>query len=187
MNPDILLFRALNGFVGTVPLIDAVTRLLVNDFVVLTIGGITLAALWFSGGEDAQRAGFLTLIAVALTLTVVQACWLVYFRPRPFSEMDVKLLFYRPSMSSFPSLPIAMAFCFAEGARRASRRAGIFLYILGFLYGLVRVYAGVHYPLDVIAGRLIGGGMVRFVARYELLAEPFLDRVIALARRIGYA
>lgn len=187
MNPDVILFRSLNGFVGTVPILDALARVVVNDFVVLTIGGLMLVGIWFSGSECEQRAVVITLVAFALTLAVVQDIWKIYYRPRPFSELDVKLLFYRPSVSSFPSLPIAMAFCFAEGARLANRRAGIFLYVLGTLYALARTYTGVHYPLDVAAGALIGGGMVRIVARLGFIVNPFAHRVIALARRMYFA
>lgn len=192
MNPDAALFRALNGFVGTIPLIDALTRIVVNDYAVPTVMALALVGIWFSGSgaeeqQKKQRAVIITLIAFGLTLAVVKDIWNVYYRPRPFATEEARLLFYRPSVSSFPSLPIAMAFCFAAGVRLGNAQLGLELYFLATLFAIARVYAGVHYPLDVIAGALIGGGMVQVVTRLGFIANPFADRVIALARRFYFA
>ncbi len=192
MNPDVILFRALNGFVGTVPWVDTITRAIVNDYAVPTVMALALAGLWFSDSEvddqrSNQRAVVITLIAFGLTLAIVKDIWNIYYRPRPFSMEDVKLLFYRPSVSSFPSLPIAMAFCFAAGARLANRRLGAWLFILATLFATARVYAGVHYPLDVIAGVAIGAGSVHIVTRLTFLVNPLADRAITLAKRFYFA
>lgn len=192
MNPDVILFRAMNSYVGTAPWVDALTRAIVNDYAVPTIMALALVGIWFSGSETEKQqknkcAVIFTLIAFALTLAIVKDIWNIYYRPRPFSSEEVKLLFYRPSMSSFPSLPAAMAFCFAAGARLANRWLGIGLYVLAILFAIARVYAGVHYPLDVIAGAVIGAGMVQIVARLESIANPFADRAIALARRFHFS
>ncbi len=192
MNPDVILFRALNGFVGTVPWVDTITRAIVNDYAVPTVMALALAGLWFSDSEaddqrSNQRAVVITLIAFGLTLAIVKDIWNIYYRPRPFAEEDVKLLFYRPSVSSFPSLPIAMAFCFATGARLANRRLGAWLLILATLFATARVYAGVHYPLDVIAGAAIGAGTVHIVTRLTFLVNPLADRTITLAKRFYFS
>ncbi len=189
MNPDIILFRALNGFVGTIPWVDILTQAIVNDYAVLTAMALALVGVWFSGSGSPEQAGnqravILTLIAFGLALAVVKDIWNVYYRPRPFSTEDVKLLFYRPSVSSFPSLPVAMAFCFAAGARLANLQLGIGLYILATFFAVARVYAGVHYPLDVIAGAIIGIGMVRLTVRLGFAANPIADRAIAFAQRL---
>ncbi len=192
MNPDIILFRAMNSFVGTIPLVDTLTRAIVNDYAVPTIMALALVGIWFSGAETGerqtnQRTVIVTLMAFGLTLAVVKDIWNVYYRPRPFAIEDVKLLFYRPSVSSFPSLPVAMAFCFAAGTRLANRRLGIVLHILATLFAVARVYAGVHFPLDVIAGAMIGGGMVQIVTRLGFIANPIADRAITFARRLYFA
>lgn len=191
MNPDVILFRALNSFVGTVPWVDALTREIVNDYAIPTVMALALVGIWFSGLETKeqqanQRAVIFTMIAFALTLAIVKDIWNVYYRPRPFATEDVKLLFYRPSVSSFPSLPVAMAFCFAAGVRLVNRQLGIALYALATMFAIARVYAGVHFPVDVIAGTIIGGAMVQIVARLAFVTEPFADRAIALARRFNF-
>lgn len=192
MNPDVMLFHALNDFVGTVPLIDWVTRALVNDYAVPTAMSLAAVALWFAGATPDertrnQRAVIFIALALLFSNALIKDLSYLYFRPRPFATESVKLLFYRPSVSSFPSIPVAVAFCFAAGAWYANQRVGKFLVALGALYALSRVYAGVHYPSDVIAGALIGVGMVYIVVRLEFIFVPLADFAIGIARRFQFA
>jgi len=192
MNPDAWLFHVLNDFVGTVPLIDWMTRALVNDYAVPTAMSLVAVALWFAGATPEertrnQRAVIFIALALLFCNALIKDLSYVYFRPRPFATESVKLLFYRPSVSSFPSIPIEVAFSFAAGAWYANRRVSRMLFILGTLYALARVYAGVHYPSDVIAGALIGAGMVSIVVRLDFVFVPIADFAISVARRFQFA
>lgn len=192
MNPDLWLFHALNDFVGTVPLIDWLTRALVNDYAVPTAMALVAVALWFAGATpeertNNQRAVVFTAFALLFCNALIKDLSYVYFRPRPFATETVKLLFYRPSVSSFPSIPIEVAFCFAAGAWYANQRLSKWLAVLGALYALARVYAGVHFPSDVIGGALIGAGMVYVVVRLDFIFVPLADFSIGIARRFQFA
>ena len=192
MNPDAWLFHAINNFVGTVPLIDWLARAIVNDYAVPTAMSLVAVALWFAGATPAertrnQRAVIFIALAVLFCNALIKDLSYVYFRPRPFATETVKLLFYRPSVSSFPSIPVQVAFCFAAGAWYANKRVSKFLFLLGMLYALSRVYAGVHYPSDVIGGALIGAGMVYIVGRLGFVFVPLADFAIGIARRCQFA
>jgi undecaprenyl-diphosphatase len=192
LNPDVWLFHALNDFVGTVPLIDWLTRALVNDYAVPTAMSLAAVALWFAGATpnertNNQRAVIFIALALLFCNALIKDLSYVYFRPRPFATETVKLLFYRPSVSSFPSIPIEVAFCFAAGAWYANQRLSKWLIVLGTLYALSRVYAGVHYPSDVIGGALVGAGMVYIVVRLDFVFVPLADFAIRLARRFQFA
>lgn len=191
MNPDVALFHLINNLAGNWPPADWIARLLVNDFLVPTLASLAAVWLWFAGEtpEEHQRnrrtVVFLVL-AVVLAQAFIKGISLVYFRPRPFASETVKLLFYRPSVSSFPSVPIAAVFSFAMGAWYADKRVGKALAILGALYGFARVYAGVHYPLDIVGGAIIGAGASWLVARYSRLLNPLADTLINLMQRLVF-
>jgi len=192
MNPDVWLFHAINDFVGTVPLIDWLTRALVNDYAAPTTMALVAAALWFAGATPEertrnQRAVVFIALALLFCNALIKDLSYVYFRPRPFATESVKLLFYRPSVSSFPSIPIEVAFFFVAGAWYANPRVSKGLLVLAALYALARVYAGVHYPSDVIGGALIGAGMVHIVVRLGFVFVPLADVAIRLARRLQFA
>lgn len=187
MNPDVWLFHVINDWVGQVPALDWIARVLVNDFMVPTTMALAAVWLWFAGTTDEEkirnrRSVVLIALGILFANALIKDLSYVYFRPRPFAVDTVKLLFYRPSVSSFPSVPIAVAACFAAGAWYANPRAGRLLAMLGTLYGLARVYAGVHYPSDIVGGAVIGAGFVFAIQKMNFLFEPVADYAIRLAQ-----
>jgi undecaprenyl-diphosphatase len=192
MGLDVALFNLINGFAGRVPLLDQLMRLLVNDYLVPTTLCLLAAALWFSGEDKKirhsnQRAVLSIVVAVLLANLLVKLCNLVYFRPRPFSVQEVNLLFYRPSDSSLPSNAGAVGFAFAGIGWRVDRRLGAVMGVLAGLFGLARVYCGVHYPLDVVAGGVIGLLSAYLVGRSQRLLSPLMAAIVAVGRRLYLA
>lgn len=191
MNPDTALFHWINNWVGTWPVLDWTARIIVNDYVVPTLTSLAAVWTWFSGTtpeerQSNQRAVVLVLAAVVVSQALIKDLSYFYFRPRPFATETVKLLFYRPSVSSFPSVPIAGVFVFAAGFWSVNRRLGVLLCFLGTLYGLARIYAGVHYPLDILGGMGIGIGTVLAIERVRFAFNPLADGAIHLARRFRF-
>jgi undecaprenyl-diphosphatase len=96
-------------------------------------------------------------VAVAVSWTVAEGAKFLFNRARPFiSDTDIAPLIKTPSSSSFPSGHSATA---AAGALTLSAVYPSFApaFILsGTLVALSRIYLGVHYPFDVVAGLLIG-------------------------------
>jgi undecaprenyl-diphosphatase len=192
MGLDTTLFNLINGFAGRMPLVDGLMRLLVNDYLVPTTLCLLSVALWFAGGsrEDRARNQRVVLhIALALLLAnlLVKFCNLIYFRPRPFSVQPVNLLFYRPSDSSLPSNPAAVAFTFAAVAWQGHRWLGVAMGVIAGLFGFARVYCGVHYPLDLVAGALVAALSAYIVGRGQRFLEPLADAIIRAGRRLYLA
>jgi undecaprenyl-diphosphatase len=160
---DEWLFRLLNGLAGKSSA-DWLARMLVNDYVVPTALAMLLLWLWFRNAAPSGRldreAVINAVCAQFLANLAVKALNLAYFRPRPFDRLgSVTLLFYRPWDSSFPSNPATFAFAIAVAIYFGDRRLGLGAMALAAAWGLARIYCGVHYPLDVVAGAVLGGSV----------------------------
>jgi undecaprenyl-diphosphatase len=96
-------------------------------------------------------------IAIAVSWVSAEGAKFLFNRARPFiSDTEIAPLIKTPSSSSFPSGHSATA---AAGAITLSTIYPTFapaLIFAGFLVALSRIYLGVHYPFDVLAGVLIG-------------------------------
>lgn len=192
MALDIALFNLINGLAGHVPALDAFMRLLVNDYFVPTALCLLATALWFAGGTREergrnQRAVLSIIVALLLANLLVKLCNLIYFRPRPFSVQQVNLLFYRPSDSSLPSNAAAVGFTFAGVAWQRRRWLAVVMGVLAGLFAFARIYCGVHYPLDVVVGGLIGAVCSYVVGKGQRSLEPLMDAIIRVARRLYLA
>ena len=95
--------------------------------------------------------------AVAASWTVAEGAKYLFDRARPFIwDTEIAPLIKTPSSSSFPSGHSATA---AAGALTLSALYPPFapaLVLAGVLVVLSRVYLGVHFPFDVLAGVAIG-------------------------------
>jgi undecaprenyl-diphosphatase len=99
-----------------------------------------------------------TTISLILSWGVIKAAInYAFYRPRPFVAYNITPLFPHEADSSFPSGHATIFFTIATLVTLIfGRRWGMWAFIMAALIGLARVYVGVHYPLDIIAGALIG-------------------------------
>ena len=79
-------------------------------------------------------------------------------RPRPFVTFtDLQIIIPTPSEYSFPSGHTSSSFAAAAVFyRHLPKKLGLPSVILAGLIGFSRLYVGVHYPTDVIAGVIMG-------------------------------
>ena len=154
----------LNGWVGSSSLLDGVMEVLVSDYFVPVILSLALLALWFHGESNADRLRN-QLVSVAGAMSIGFSNLLIltlnsqFERDRPFVDLDVVLHFYEPTDSSFPANVAAVGFAAATSVFLCHRRLGAALYAVAVSWGVARVYAGVHYPTDILAGAAIGVAM----------------------------
>lgn len=84
--------------------------------------------------------------------------WIDRDRP-PLHDPSPEPLVQLPATHSFPSGHATVAFACATALAFAVPRLRLPLFVLAALIAFSRVYVGVHYPLDVLAGALLGVGL----------------------------
>jgi undecaprenyl-diphosphatase len=115
-----------------------------------------------------RRTLLLTALAVWAADLTAYGLKLVVDRPRPHLDPLVRL----PTDPSFPSGHAATSFAGATMLALLVPRLAPGLYALAAAIAFSRVYVGVHYPLDVVAGALLGTAIGWAGAR----ALPRLER-----------
>ena len=94
----------------------------------------------------------------------------VIFEPRPFVSLDnVNLLIVEDDPMSFPSGHTTSTFAVLSALifKYKNKLLAVILVICAILIGFSRIYVGVHYPGDIIAGAIVGILSAYFVHRYE--------------------
>ena len=100
---------------------------------------------------------FLTVAAVALADLVTLVVKRLVDRPRPFIRYaEPHVLVPIPHDKSFPSGHSATSFAAATMLSLAFPGVAPVLLVLAATVAYSRVYVGVHYPIDVIAGAVLG-------------------------------
>lgn len=116
-----------------------------------------------------RRSGVLAATVIAVAVADLSSIGLkaVFDRERPsLRYAEPEPLVKTPHDSSFPSGHAATSFAAATVLTFAFPRLGPALFLLASAVAFSRVYVGVHYPLDVVGGALLGvlvGLAIRFV------------------------
>jgi undecaprenyl-diphosphatase len=100
----------------------------------------------------------LAIVQIGVTL-VIQVLKATIARVRPYNALAGITVLKTEKDYSFPSGHSAAAFATAITLSRFFPAISISCLGIAFLIGCSRVYIGVHYPSDVIAGSLISGLM----------------------------
>ncbi|HEY3883664.1 MAG TPA: phosphatase PAP2 family protein [Vicinamibacterales bacterium] len=120
-------------------------------WIVIALG---LAAIGRLSWRDASRVVLTVVLALAISDYVLKP---IVHRSRPFiAAPSVPVVGQRPHDSSFPSGHATSSFAGAVSLARLLPQAAVLWWTLAVAIAYSRIYIGVHYPSDVVAGAALG-------------------------------
>lgn len=163
-----LLF-AINGWAGHSALLDRVMLVCARDLV-FAVFAVALA-WWLLALQRRQlRAATLFVVNLVVAFALLLVASHAFIEARPFVTWHLTQLMAHAADQSFPSdhttAASAIAFGFILFARRW--KLGMALLAAALLIGFSRVFAGVHYPGDILGGvaiAAVAAGIVYAAAR----------------------
>lgn len=163
LNQNTILFYLINNGMDN-NVLDFLMPLLTN-FGSVIAWAVACGLLFVFGGEKGKKVAILGLTALFVSNVVVFLLKFTIAEPRPFLTLpNVDLLVPENEIYSFPSGHTASSFAAAVviglsyklKLRSQSYRLIYPLLTFAVVIGFSRVYVGVHYPLDVIFGAIVG-------------------------------
>lgn len=147
-----------------------ITGLHRNDFFIyFMVPAILVAGLWF---HKFRFIKILAAMAIAIGLTDTfnyRVLKHLSNRPRPLYTEGVAVQLKVPTspvFSGFPSNHAANCFAGATILSAAFPQAGALYFTIAALVAYSRPYVGVHFPLDVIFGALVGWCIARLLLKF---------------------
>ena len=177
MNFDSYFFHLINGFSHKFWLLDWLGIFLasyINYFLILIA-----IFLLIKEKNRRQRIYFFCLAALSVILArgiITEIIRFFYYQPRPFLVLQIQPLVNHDITASFPSghatayFALALAIFYflrrvsAQGETFSGRqdkfnqKLGWWCLGMAFLIGLGRIFVGLHWPMDILVGAIIGLG-----------------------------
>lgn len=114
-----------------------------------------------------QKRGLLLLFSLAANAMVCNLLLKpLVARTRPYDLYGYDILIPPVGDGSFPSGHTSASFAAATAIYAMNKKWGVAAYAFATLMGFSRLYLGVHFPTDVLAGAAIGVLMAKVVQRF---------------------
>ena len=154
MNLDIYIFSQINNLALKYLWLDTLGIFLAKYLPWVLIGILILFLIKnFKKHCKMVSLGISAAIFARIITEIIRWIW---YRPRPFIENEVNLLLNHSPTSSFPSGHTSFFFALSTIIYFYNKKAGFFFFLASFLIVLSRVFTGIHWPSDILAGAIVG-------------------------------
>ena len=155
MNLDFLIFQSFNRVAGKMPFLDSLAIFFAQYAGYLIL--LLLLVFLLRNFKKYKKPTILSLSAAFISrFVVVELIRYLYFRPRPFVVGSVNLLIPHNPTASFPSGHASFYFALSSVIYFFNKKLGILFFIISALIGVSRIYCGLHWPLDILVGAMVG-------------------------------
>lgn len=140
--------------------------LITNEYFLYAILVVVLIYM-FKKNDQTRKLAKETIIAFLICTVLFIVLKLIFQRPRPFDAFNELVpLVDKPTDYSFPSGHTASAFiCAFMVYDGLPKKYSILIIILAILVAFSRLYVGVHYPTDILAGIILAYIVYRFMKK----------------------
>lgn len=154
---DYSLFIYINNLAGKWICLDSIAIFFAQYFVYYLVAGAVVVFLLIKNKKEKIRYLLLVGSSVILSrIVITELIRFIWHRSRPFVDHQVNQLLEHSASGSFPSGHIVFLFALATAVYFFNKKLGIAFLIISFLVGMARVFVGIHYPLDILGGIVIG-------------------------------
>jgi undecaprenyl-diphosphatase len=181
MSTDIAIFNFINGFAGKNSFLDQTAVFFAEYFQYLIVAGLLIFLLV----NFRKNLPAVILAAASVFLSRVlftETLRYFFFRLRPFVQHQATLLVNQsPKEASFPSGHATLFFALSAAVYYYNKKFGIILFVSSILISLARVFTGVHWPSDVLAGAAVGifsGWLINKLFRNFI--KKFSDKILLI-------
>ncbi|MEK7061876.1 MAG: phosphatase PAP2 family protein [Patescibacteria group bacterium] len=156
MSIDLYIFNLINGLAFKWYWLDFVGFIITkySEYVLVAV----LVLFLIINLKKYWRMILEAIIAATFTrLVLIEIIRWLWFRPRPFVLNNVNLLIdYNAKEASFPSGHASFYFALSTIVYFYNKKIGVVFYIASLCIVLARVFIGIHWPSDILAGAIIG-------------------------------
>jgi undecaprenyl-diphosphatase len=157
---EYFIFNVLNNLAGQFRLLDWLGIFLAKYLgYFLIIGAVVLIFKTKNFKEKVYNFALAVLSILLSRGILIEIIRVIYHRSRPFEILEVTPLINHDAVAGFPSGHAAFYFALAFAVFFLNRKIGLWYVGAAILIGLARVFAGVHWPLDIV-----GGAAVAFIS-----------------------
>lgn len=151
---DYLVFQFINHWCVTFSALNPLMKFLSEKAEYLFYLGIIV--YWFTRIHKHREMVIIALLSACVGFSIGSIISHFYYRDRPFVQHVVNQLIEHSTNASFPSDHAIGAFVIATAIWLFRKKDGAIWLVLAVLISFSRVWNGVHYPSDIIAGALLG-------------------------------
>ena len=156
LDKDLMIFfnKSISNF-----LFDIIMPVITSKDFLTVIGILLIFYLAVFCGKKGRIAILVLIFAVGLSDSICAQIikpWVGRIRPSHEFNEFINLLVSKGGKWSFPSNHAANSFAFATVLSYFFEQKTLALFVLACIIAFSRVYVGVHYPLDILCGAIIG-------------------------------